>query len=144
MSTPIPTAGTKIYIRTVAGLDKEIGTHKSIGGFDGERAELDRTTLADFAEVVALSPVQKFGTVTLNCMHSEDDEGMIELEVASDDAEKRLITWVFSTGAYRQFSAYVKSFPFSDGAIDADWEGSIPLRVTGKPSKGTDFVPVTS
>lgn len=140
MPTPIPTEGTQLYIRTVAGVDIEIESHESVEGLDGERAERDRTTLKNNAEVIRLG-IKRYGTVTLGVYHADDDTGLAEVEAAYDDGKPRTITWVFSTGNYRQFTAYVKSFPFSNGGVDADYKGSIGLRVTGGVTKGASFTP---
>lgn len=141
-STPIPTEGTQVYIRNIAGADIEVLGHISIDGLDGQRNEKDRTTLADSAEVVALG-IKRFGTVNLNVFHAEDDPGLDEIETAHGDGVKRVITWVLPTGTYRQFDAYVKSFPFSNGSVDSDYQGNIALRVTGQPTKSTGFTPAT-
>ncbi|KXJ57189.1 hypothetical protein [Neptuniibacter pectenicola] len=142
MSTPIPTEGTKVYIRDTGGVDIEIDSHYSISGLDGERAEKDRTTLKDSAEVIALG-IKRYGTVTLGVFQAEDDAGLDEVSDAYDDAAPRLITWELPTGTYRQFSALVKSFPFTDGGVDSDYKGDIGLRVSGEVTKGTGFTPAT-
>ncbi len=142
MSTPIPTEGTKVYIRDGDGVDIEIDSHYSISGLDGERNEKDRTTLKDSAEVIALG-IKRYGTVTLGVFQAEDDDGLDEVSAAYDDGEPRLVTWVFPTETYRQFTAYVKSFPFTDGGVDSDYKGDIGLRVSGNVTKGTGFTPAT-
>lgn len=140
MSTPIPTEGTKFYIRTIAGIDIEVDGHTSIDGLDGERAEKDRTTLKDDAEVVALG-IKRYGTVKLSVFQAEDDAGLTEVDAAYEDGVARVCTWVMPTGTYRQFNGYVKSFPFSDGGVDSDYKGDINIRVSGGITKNTGFTP---
>ncbi|WP_299195757.1 hypothetical protein [uncultured Amphritea sp.] len=140
MPTPIPTEGTQFYIRDTGGVDIEIESHTGISGLDGERAEKDRTTLKDSAEVIALG-IKRYGTVTLSVLHADDDLGLAEVEAAYEDGASRLITWVWPTGTYRQFTAYIKNFPFTDGGVDSDYKGDISIRVSGSPTKGSSFVP---
>lgn len=130
----IPTHNTRIFIRNAAGdTDIEILGHTGISGLNGERNERDQTTLVDNDEVVAVGEVRRYGTVTLNLLHSEDDPGQIALEDAylAVPQEKSTIVWLFSTGRARIFECWVKSWPFENGEIEQDYKGTINLRVTG-------------
>jgi hypothetical protein len=141
-TTPIPTEGTKLYIRNGAGADIELLAHTSISGLDGERAERDRTTLNDNAEVIALG-IKRYGTVTVAVFHDETDTGLDEAETAYLDGQPRIVSWVFPTGTYRQFSAYIKNFPFTAGGVDSDYTADLNFRVSGAVTKATGFVPAT-
>lgn len=133
---PVPTHGTRIFIRNAAGtVDTEILGHTGISGLNGERNERDQTTLVDDSEVVAIGEVARYGTVTLNLFHEEDDPGQIALEDAYLNVTKSTIVWLFPTGRARIFDCYVKNWPFENGEIEQDYKGTINLRVTGGVTK---------
>jgi hypothetical protein len=138
-TTPIPTTGTKFFVRNIAGADIEVVSHTSIDGLDGERNEHDDSTLLDEAEVIALG-IKRYGTVTLGVLHSETDLGLAEIEASYNDGIKRTYSWVFSTGTYRQFTAFAKNFPFENGGLDARYKANLKLRVSGDVTKATGFV----
>ncbi len=145
MTQPITTTGTQIYIRNTSGTDIELNGHESFSPPNGERNEKPRTTLADDDEVIALG-IKRGGNGSLTIFHYEDDSNVrdpaqVELEAAYEDGQTRLITWVLPTGSYRQYTVYVKNFPFEDGNIDADYKATINLRSTGPVVKGTSFTP---
>ncbi|GAB0151118.1 MULTISPECIES: phage tail tube protein [unclassified Marinobacterium] len=140
---PIPTLNTRIYIRDAAGTtDIEIKGHTSISGLDGERAEIDETTLLDEAEVVALG-IKRYGSVSLAMFHEPDDPGQQELEAVYQSGEKRKVSWLLPNGTARVFDAYVKNFPFENGEIDNRYKSTINVRVSGDVVKVENFTPAT-
>lgn len=129
---PIPTHGTRMFIRNKAGdTDIEILGHTSVTGLNGERTERDQTTLVDEDEQVAIGEVRRYGTATMSLFHEDEDPGQIALEAAYIAGTKQTIVWLFRNGKARIFNVFVKNWPFENGDIEQDYKATVNLRVTG-------------
>lgn len=136
----MPSKGTKLYIRDTSGVDHKFAGLQSITPPDGQRNEIDQTTLEDDAEVVGLG-IKRFGSLSASLLYIADDTAFDEAETAYEAAETRTFTWVFPNGNARQFTAYVMSIPFQDVEVDTDYKSNITLRVTGDITKLDTFTP---
>jgi hypothetical protein len=96
---------------------------------DGERSEIDTTNLSSTSKEFLLG-LQDNGTfeVTLNVYHA--DPGQAACRAAKGSATASPFKVTLPNSEVATFSALVKSMPES-GGVDAVFEGSMSIRVTG-------------
>lgn len=141
---PIPADGSKLYIRTTGGLDKEVQGLIEFDSLGGERAEKDRTTLADTTDRKFALGKKDNGSLSVSMFGEDGDAGQVELDAAYDDGESRLITWEKPDGKAKQFTGLIKGFTDSDGvAQDDDIKRTATIRISGAISNLASFTPVT-
>lgn len=115
--------------------DTEINNVVSFSGFDGQANEIDVTNLQSTAKEYLLG-LQDFGTVTLECHPDLTDTGQGLLRTAKAAGTTKTFKVTFANSWSITFAAKVQAAPMS-GGVDAAFEGSFQLRVTGEPTLAT-------
>ena len=136
-SSAINTQGTTWQVDnlTQGTPDTAIANVKSFSGFDGQANEIDVTNLASTAKEYLLG-LQDFGSVTLECNPDLADAGQGLLRDAKANGTVKTFRVTFANGWHITFTALVQAAPMS-GGVDAAFDGSFQLRVTGEPALAT-------
>lgn len=106
-----------------------IGQVVSIGGPDGEAAEIDTTHLASTA-MEYLMGLRDEGNISLGINFDGVDAQQAGLRTDRDNRTNRNFRLVLSDSTQLDFAAYVKSFPL-DIQPNAKVDLSVTLRITG-------------
>ncbi|HWG77823.1 MAG TPA: ubiquitin-activating E1 FCCH domain-containing protein [Steroidobacteraceae bacterium] len=109
-----------------------IATVQSIGGFDGQAAEIDVTSLSSTAKEFLLG-LQDFGQVTIKVLLTNGDAGQAQLRTIQRTQAPTAFTLQLSDGSISAFIALVKQFSFEGVQPDGAVSGSVTLRVTNAP-----------
>jgi hypothetical protein len=110
----------------------EVGSVRSVSGFDGQSSEIDVTHLRSTAKEYLVG-LQDFGGVEFG-IFLVTDTGQTRLRALKASAAAAVFTVELSSGAIAAFRALVRSFTFDAGGPDNAVQGSVSLRVTGEPA----------
>lgn len=110
-----------------------VGTVKSIKGFDGQSSEIDQTHLLSRAKEFQLG-LQDFGNVSLEVLMDNTDTGQTYLRTAKSQQLVVPFSITLPNGDVAAFMAGVKQYTFDGAQPDGTMSGAVTLRVTNEPA----------
>lgn len=110
-----------------------VGTVKSIKGFDGQSSKIDSTHLLSRAKQFLLG-LQDFGAVTIELLMDNTDTGQQYLRTAKSQQLIVPFSVTLSNGDTAAFLAGVEQFSFDGAEPDGVMAGSVSLIVSNEPA----------